>query len=151
MSSRRESHNVYATSDPDRQRLDNRITSELAPMHGIVLEFAWPQDCNRLPELGEFYLWESELDAKLVIATSAATGKLMEHAQELRTDDGRRVPGPPLQILMSGIAPPHCVSPYLPGKDIEFSVDELCKGTEAAERMDRLWRAKFRREAPPTQ
>ncbi|OQV03247.1 hypothetical protein CLAIMM_08316 [Cladophialophora immunda] len=46
---------------------DNFITHRRTPMYGLYIEFAWSQDRNRLPELAEFYMFESGRQTQVVI------------------------------------------------------------------------------------
>ncbi|EXJ69214.1 uncharacterized protein A1O5_07250 [Cladophialophora psammophila CBS 110553] len=124
----------------DFHQADLFVNHILSMDYGFCLEFAYAQKRDRLSDLAQFYIHDSETETRLVIGidydpkhSKKATlrtwrrdgDKLQAHVQDLRADDGKPIPGDPLRINVLDIAPPHCTPLSMHSKAIEFSVKEL--------------------------
>ncbi|OAL30150.1 hypothetical protein AYO20_08866 [Fonsecaea nubica] len=149
------SSDVDGVQGPSMHEPDDYIFCRGHPFYGLVLEVAYSQKSKELENLARFYLFEADRNVQKVIGISidydrskkvtlhtwqrdssdTTTGGQLQHSlQEVRTETGAWVPGPPLQISVLDIAPLHSVPSSLYGATIQIPLDELCEEIEYGER-----------------
>ncbi|KIW87242.1 uncharacterized protein Z519_12145 [Cladophialophora bantiana CBS 173.52] len=145
-----------SNSSRDLHQPDIFFSHANLPRCGLPVEIAYSQKRNRMPELAEFHILKSNRKARLLIAvdydhnrtskvtlctwrrdyTDPAGLRLGCRVQELRTETGTLVPGPPLRITVLDFAPQELIPPFLHGRNIELSVEELCFILRQADSLD---------------
>ncbi|OAL36658.1 hypothetical protein AYO20_03990 [Fonsecaea nubica] len=133
---------------------DNFYSNFFSIHHGFCLEIACTQKRARLNDLAEFYFLNSDRQTQVLVCidfdadhSKKATfltwrcsgGKLKAHVQDIRTEDGKLVPGDSLRITMLEIAPPDRIPPSMHNMAIYFSVQELVEILEFAESARAKW------------
>ncbi|OAL29731.1 hypothetical protein AYO20_09115 [Fonsecaea nubica] len=128
------------------------------PKYGVVVEISFLQKRERLQELAEFYILKSNRKVRLFVAfdydhhrtwnvsmhtwrrdyTDPEGRKLKHHYQEIRGDDGRLVPGPPLRVCLLDFARQELIPPFLHGRSIELSVREIGAVIEEADALEEI-------------
>ncbi|OAP54029.1 hypothetical protein AYL99_11789 [Fonsecaea erecta] len=122
--------------------------------YGLVIEVAYAQKSKQLEKLAQFYLFDAHLNTQKVVgiaidydrskrvtlhtwqrdnSNAATSGRIQHYSQEVRTETGARVSGPPLQISVFDIAPPSLVPSSLHGVTIPISLEGLCDDIELGE------------------
>ncbi|KIW25730.1 uncharacterized protein PV07_08885 [Cladophialophora immunda] len=132
-------------SSRDLHQPDIFFSHVCLPRYGIPVEIAYGQKRNRLHELAEFYILKSNRKTRLFIAIDYDHGhtskvtlrtwrrdytdptglRLRCRVQELRREDSTLIPGLPLRVCLLDLARQELIPPFLHGRDIELSVDEL--------------------------
>ncbi|KIW76570.1 hypothetical protein Z517_09014 [Fonsecaea pedrosoi CBS 271.37] len=142
------------STNKDYHQPDNFYSHFFSIHHGCCLEIACTQKRARLNDLAEFYFFDSDRQTQVLVCidfdadrSKKATlltwrrsgGKLTAHVQDIRTEDGKLVPGDSLRITMLEIAPPDRIPPSMHNMAIEFSVQELVEILELAESARAKW------------
>ncbi|EXJ53511.1 uncharacterized protein A1O5_13287 [Cladophialophora psammophila CBS 110553] len=145
-----------SNSSRDLHQPDIFFSHANLPRCGLPVEIAYSQKRNRLQELAEFHILKSNRQARLLIAvdydhnrtskvtlctwrrdyTDPAGLRLGCRVQELRTENGTLVPGPPLQITVLDFARQELVPPFLHSRNIELSVEELGSILQQADSLE---------------
>ncbi|KIX92031.1 uncharacterized protein Z520_12246 [Fonsecaea multimorphosa CBS 102226] len=140
----------------DLHQPDIFFSHVVLPKYGVAVEITYAEKRDRLQELAEFYMLKSNRNTRLFINIDYDRGRtwkvtlrtwrrdytdpiglrLRSRVQELRGEDGTLVPGPPLRVCMLDFARQELVPPFLHGRDIELSVEELGSVIEEADASD---------------
>ncbi|OAP55604.1 hypothetical protein AYL99_09755 [Fonsecaea erecta] len=150
----RRSSTLKGKQDSDSHEPDDFFSSVDKLSYGFTLEVAYSRKSKQLENLAQFYLFETSLQIQKVVGISldynhskrvtlhvwqrengdiTTSSRLQHYSQEVRTETGTRVSGPPLQISMFDIAPPSLVPSSLHGVSVQFPLDELWDKIESAE------------------